>query len=463
MLSKSLVQEMIDAALATGGDFAEVFAEEKLTTSVQLVSSRVESAVSGRDFGVAVRIFRGLNSVYAYTNRHGREDLLALAASAARAIPGKAGQDRNLNLMGTPSGTHHEVRLIPSEVPLERKVAVMRETDRIARAYSPEISQVSVAYLDEDQGVLIANSEGTFAEDRRVRGRLALEAIASAGSDMQTGFYGPGMHQGFEFFEGLDLNHYASEAARTAVTMLHAQECPSGRFPVVLENEFGGVIFHEACGHGMEATSVAKKASVFADKLGQQIAPSIVTYIDDGTLANEWGSQRLDDEGEPLRRTVLVQDGVLVGYLIDKLNGRRMSMDATGSGRRQSYKFAPTSRMTNTFIAPGDHTREEIIAATEFGIYARYLGGGSVNPATGEYNFAVREGYMIRNGKLAEPLRGATLIGTGLETMQKVDMVGNNLAHGQGMCGSLSGSIPVNVGQPTLRVSEITVGGRKGK
>jgi TldD protein len=245
--------------------------------------------------------------------------------------------------------------------------------------------------------------------------------------------------------------------------MLQAEECPSGKFPVIIDNEFGGVIFHEACGHGLEATAVAKKNSIFADRVGEKVAPDIVTYIDDGTFANDWGSANIDDEGEATRKNVLIENGILKGYLIDKLNARRMEMDSTGSSRRESYKFAPTSRMTNTFIAPGKSTPEEIIANTEYGIYAKYMGGGSVNPATGDYNFAVNEGYIVRDGKIAEPVRAATLIGNGPASLQKVDMVGNNLAHGQGMCGSISGSIPANVGQPMIRVSEITVGGRKGK
>lgn len=463
MLSRGLTDEMIAEALSTGGDFAEIFVEQKRNTTMTLVGGKVEESVAGRDFGIGIRIFSGLNSVYAYTNEHTRDRLLPLVKQAAAAVRGAQSTQVTLDLTKAPASHTHAIQQMPLDVPASRKVQVMRQAYAAAREFSPEISQATVRYLDEDQEVLIANSAGTFAEDRRIRTRLAIQAVASNGSQMQQGFYGPGAHMGFEFYDHIDVTRYAREAARIAVTMLHAEECPSGRFPVIIDNEFGGVIFHEACGHGLEATSVAKKASVFADHLGEQIAPSIVTYIDDGTLPNLWGSQSLDDEGEPTRRNVLIENGVLKGYLIDKLNARRMGMAPTGSGRRQSYKFAPTSRMTNTYIAPGQHSPEEIIANTEFGIYTKYMGGGSVNPATGEYNFAVMEGYMVRNGKIMEPVRGATLIGTGFDTLSKVDMVGNNLGHGQGMCGSLSGSIPVNVGQPMIRVSELTVGGRKGK
>ena len=463
MLSKALIEDLITAALSTGGDFAEIFVEDKLTTNISLVGGVVEDSVSGRDSGIGIRIFQGVNSVYAYTNEHEREKLLRLARQAAQAIRGAGPQDRVLNLMRSYGGNIHPVRVIPQDVPHARKVAVMREAYDAAKAYSEEVSQVTVRYLDEDQHVLVANSEGTWAEDRRIRTRLPIQAVATDGKEMQTGFYGPGAHMGFEFFDAVDIKHKAREAARIAVTMLHAEPCPSGKFPVIIDNEFGGVIAHEACGHGLEATSVAKKASVFADRLGEKLAPDIVTLIDDGTHPGAWGSQNMDDEGAPTRRNVLIENGVLKGYLIDKLNGRRMGMAPTGSGRRESYKFAPTSRMTNTYIDSGTSTPEEIIANTEFGLYARYMGGGSVMPATGEYNFAVNEGWLVENGKITRPVRGATLIGTGLQTLQKIDMVAGNLAHGQGMCGSQSGSIPTNVGQPMIRVSELTVGGRKGK
>jgi TldD protein len=320
-----------------------------------------------------------------------------------------------------------------------------------------------IRYQDSKQNVLIANTEGKWIEDQRIRTRMAMQSVASKDGEMQTGFYGPGAHKGFEFYDDINIEDYARESARIAVTMLNAEECPSGKMPVIINNEFGGVIFHEACGHSLEATSVAKGVSVFSDKLGEKIAADCVSAIDDGTITNAWGSQNIDDEGEFCKKNILIENGVLKGYLIDKLNGRRMKMDPTGSSRRQSYKYAPTSRMTNTFIAPGKDSIEEMISSTESGIYAKYMGGGSVNPATGDFNFAVMEGYMIENGKITKPVRGATLIGTGSEVLKNIDKVSSDLEHGQGMCGSVSGSLPVNVGQPTIRVQNITVGGRKGE
>lgn len=461
MLNKALIQDLIAAALDTGGDFAEVFVDDRRNLVMKMVGGAVEESVSGRDFGVAIRVFHGLNSIYAYTNDHEPDKLMNLARQAARALRGSKRTDLVLNLTDTRVANRHPIRLTPRDVSHERKVALLREGYAAATGYSPEIVQATVYHTENDQSVLIANSEGTFAEDRRVRTRYIVDAVASSGSDIQSGFESAGAHKGFEFYDMLDVKAIARAAALQAVTMLHADYCPAGRFPVIIANGNGGVIMHEACGHGLEATQVAKNASVFAGRLGEKLAPDIVTLVDDGTLPGEWGSQNLDDEGEPNRRNVLIENGVLKGYLIDKLNARRMQMPITGSSRRQSYKFAPTSRMTNTFIAPGKSTPEEIIATTEFAVYAKQLSGGSVNPASGEYNFGVSEAWLVENGRITRPVRGATLIGTGPDTLAKIDMVGNDLAHGPGMCGSLSGLVPVNCGQPTIRVSELTVGGRK--
>ncbi|CAM3190093.1 TldD/PmbA family protein [Filibacter tadaridae] len=462
MIKQSIIENVLEAALSTGGDFSEVFIEDKYVNTMELQSGKIEKSISGRDFGIGIRIFSGLQSIYTYTTDFSEEGLLLAAKRAALAIKG-GGHGTIHTLQKEVCTPIHQIAQLPRTVEHARKAAVMKTANDIARKYDERIRQVALRYIDEEQHVLIANSEGKFVEDTRVYSRLAIQATASDGHEMQTGFYGPGAHAGFEFIENLDLDHYAGEAARIAVTMLGADECPSGKFPVIIDNEFGGVIFHEACGHGLEATAVAKNNSVFANRIGEKVAPDIVTYIDDGTLPNEWGSLTVDDEGEKTRKNVLIENGILKGYLVDKFNARRMNTEATGSSRRESYRFNPTSRMTNTFITPGESKPEDIIASTEHGIYAKYMGGGQVNPATGDYNFAVAEAYLVKDGKIDRPVRGATLIGNGAKTLQLVDRVGNNLAHGAGMCGSLSGSLPVNVGQPMIRVSEITVGGTKGE
>lgn len=463
MLNKALIEDVLQAALETGGDFSEVFVEDRFTNQMLLQNSRLEKNLSGHDFGIGIRVFYGLQSVYAYTNDYSREGLLKTAHTAAKAIQDKKnGKITNAPLVTETIKTINPIQLLPNEVEKSRKLAIMRQANESARNYSDEISQAMIRYSDEEQNVLIANSEGKFVEDQRVRNRISILSVASDGTEMETGHYGPGAHQGFEFIENLDINYYAQEASRIATTMLHADPAPSGKFPVIIDNEFGGVIFHEACGHGLEATAVAKNNSVFANKVGEKVASDLVTYIDDGTLPNEWGSLNVDDEGEASQRNVLIENGILKGYMIDKLNGRRMGEKSTGSSRRESYKYAPTSRMTNTYIAPGESTPDGIIADTEDGIYAKYMGGGSVNPSTGDFNFSVAEAYLVKDGKIDKPIKGATLIGNGAKTIQNIDKVGNNLGHGAGMCGASSGSLPVNVGQPMVRVSGITVGGKEG-
>jgi len=461
MLNKNLVEDVLIAALSTGGVFAEIFLEDRLNTSIGMVGGKVENAISGRDYGIGIRIFDGIKSVYAYTNDTSRENLIKVAKETAAAID-SSGKDIRINFMKDEFQNKHNILVYPSNVLNSQKVDLMRRAYYAAKDYDEVISQVRVSYLDYEQNVLIANSEGLFAQDKRVRTRTMIEAIASANGEMQSGYFGPGAHMGFEFYKSIDIEDDAREAARTAKTMVFAQASPSGKMPVVIDNGFGGVIFHEACGHGLEATSVAKGTSVFTDKIGEKIASDVVTAIDDGTIPNAWGSQNIDDEGTPMKKNVLIENGILKGYLVDELNGRKMGMDSTGSGRRQSYKYAPTSRMTNTYIAPGKYSLQKIIENTEYGLYAKYMGGGSVNTATGDFNFSVREGYLIENGKIGKPVRGATLIGNGPQILKKIDMLGSNLAHGQGVCGSKSGAIPTNVGQPAIRIQSMTVGGRKG-
>jgi len=462
LLNKKVIENVLNAALSSGGDFAEIFVEDKYNTSMKMVGGLLENSISGRDYGVGIRIFHGLNSVYAYTNNSSEKNLIKVAKEAALAING-AKKDLVLNFVESNMENLNKIRLLPRNVDKGTKVELMKKGYLSAKNYDEVISQVTVNYLDEEQNVLIANTEGLLAEDQRIRTRLSVQAVATKDGEMQIGFYGPGASKGFELYNDIDVEDVGKEAARIAKTMIYSDYAPSGLMPVIIDNEFGGVLFHEACGHALEATFVAKGTSAFAGKLGKQVASPLVTAIDDGTIPNAWGTLNIDDEGTPTQKNILIENGILKSYLVDKLNSKRMDHKPTGSGRRQSYKFAPTSRMNNTYIANGESSFDEIVSSTESGLYAKKLGGGSVNPATSDFNFAVMEGYLIENGKMTKPVRGATLIGNGIEVLEKIDMVGNNLSHGQGMCGSLSGSVPVNVGQPTIRVKSLTVGGRKGE
>lgn len=461
MLNKNIIENVLYAALSTGGDFAEIFVEDKYITNMKMVGGLLENSISGRDYGVGIRIFNGFNSVYAYTNDSSEENLIKVAKEAALAINLEK-KDIILNLMKSDIRNNNKIIVLPKSVEKSKKIEIMKRGHLGAKKYDESISQVTVSYLDEEQNVLIANSEGLLAEDQRVRTRLAIQSIATKRGEMQIGYSAPGASMGFEFYDNINAEEHGKEASRIAKTMINADLCPSGKMPVVIHNGFGGVLFHEACGHGLEATSVAKETSVFSNKLNKKVASPVVTAIDDGTIPNEWGTTNIDDEGIPTKKNLLIENGILKGYLVDKLNGRRMNYEPTGSSRRQSYKLPPTSRMNNTYIEEGKSTFEEIVSNTESGLFAKKLGGGSVNPATGDFNFAVMEGYLIENGKITKPVRGATLIGNGSEVLEKIDMVGNNLKLSQGMCGSVSGLVPVNVGQPTIRVKSLTVGGRKG-
>ncbi len=461
MIEKRVLERVLNEALESRADFAEVFVEHTVQQSMALQDSKVENNGTNELSGVGIRIAKGHQSVYGHTNHKDESSLLALCEDLRVAFEGERVKDK-VTLPKARTEDHHPIKVSPETVEVSKKVNLMKRADDSARLYSKDIKQVNVRYMDVVQNVQIASTENIHVQDKRVRTRLAIHSVAQNEHDMQSGFNGPGAHQGFEFYDTFDVEEAARDSARIAVTMLYADECPSKTMPVVVDNGFGGVIFHEACGHSLEATTVAKKASVFSDKLGEKIGSDLVTAVDDGTLSNAWGSSNFDDEGRPQKRRVLIRNGVLTSFMVDHLNGLRMNEASTHSGRRQSYRFAPTSRMSNTYIENGESTFDEIIENTEYGLYARKMGGGSVNPSTGDFNFAVSEGYMIRNGVIAEAVKGATLVGTGKDALKKIDMVGNNLERAQGMCGSASGSIPTDVGQPTIRIASITVGGRKG-
>ena len=459
MISRKVCQRVLSKAVSTGADYAELFAENTINHSINMIASKVDAIKDGVIAGAAVRVYKGLRSVMASTVDTSEAGLLRCAEQAAEAL-GQGTAEIDIVLKERIFGDIHPIKIVPSSIGNKEKVAILKEGYFAAKEYDESITQVSGTLLDVDHNILIANSEGIYAQDRQVRTRIAINAVADKGDGAQTGSCAPGRRMGLEMFDIIDPKNVGIHAAKQAVTMAGAGYCPAGVMPVAIDNGFGGVIFHEACGHSLEASSVAYGRSQFVGKLGQKIANEKVTAIDDGTIANAWGSINVDDEGTPAQKNVLIENGVLKSYMIDKMGGRRMGMASTGNARRQSYAYTPTSRMTNTYIAAGEDKNEDIIASIEYGLYAKEMGGGSVNPVTGEFNFSVNEGYMVRNGKICEPVRGASLVGKGSEVIQNIDMVGTDLDMGQGMCGSSSGSVPTNVGQPLIRVSTITVGGR---
>ena len=459
MIARSWAEDALACAMSTGADFAELYGELTYQNNVMMVDGKIDRITDNLLSGVGIRAFLGTKTVYACTTDVTREGLLKCALSVASAM-GELKVDVAVSLTERLCPNIHPARMIPTSVDARVRADLLRSACSAAKDYHTSIAQVSGTLLGVDHTILVANTEGLYTTDRHVRTRMAVSAVASGNGENQSGSCSPGGGMGLEFFENVDPREIGRKAARQAVVNLGAIYCPAGQMTVAIENGFGGVIFHEACGHSLEATSVAIGASQMAGKLGQMIANPKVTAIDDGTIPGAWGSSNIDDEGTPTRRNVLIENGVLKSYMIDRLGSRRMGLPMTGNARRQGYSYAPTSRMTNTFIDNGPDKNEDIIASMENGLYCAQMGGGSVNPLTGAFNFAVTEGYLVRNGKICEAVRGASLIGTGSEIIKNIDMVGQNLATGQGMCGSSSGSIPTDVGQPLIRVSTITVGGR---
>jgi TldD protein len=458
-------ERLLQAGCERGADFVELFQEETRHTSLSYANNRVETATKVTRYGVGIRLLFGPEVLYTQTSRDDESHVLRLidAVCAVRepTIGSGARSRRHAIDWRSPDlEPRHPVVLDPRRVGPERRLDVLRRADRAARVVSHRVSQVNARTEDVVSEILVCNSEGLWAADTRTRCRFHVTVTAEGGGEMFEAREAPGAQQGFEFFDELDVEALAHEAAERAVRLVSAGYVTGGQMPVVVGNGFGGVIFHEACGHLLETEGVRHKASVFAARLGEQIAHAEVTAVDDGTLPGSWGSVRMDDEGMPARTTVLIKAGVLQTYLSDRLGAQQTGVPRSGNGRRESYRHAPVSRMCNTYIAAGLHTPAAVIASVDNGLYAKKMGGGSVNPATGEFNFAVEEAYRIRHGRVAELVRGASLIGQGATILPRISMVGDDLAFAAGMCGASSGHVPVTVGQPTIRVDEILVGGR---
>ena len=463
MINQDTASSLLTLARSRGADFAELYVERWKKRSLRVVKAEVAEANSGIEFGCGLRLFYGNDVVYAYTNDLSESALTELA-NTLTSLRGEAGRVNAQGAGGldfreqTAAGLHEPLRPLSSESKGYRLERLL-ELDAAAQIDS-RVQQVDGRLDEWEQDVLVANSEGVWVTDHRVRARLRALAVASDGAETQTGVVVKGFMAGLDIFDKLPPGEAGKEAARQALTLLTAKKAPATTMPVVIGSGFGGVIFHEALGHLVETTSVAKGASVLSDKLGEQVASPCVTYLDDGTLPHLWGSTEFDDEGAKTKRTVLIRNGVLESYMVDKLGGLKTGYEPTGSGRRQDYTFAPTSRMRNTFIAPGSTPKADLFSGIDYGLYAKDMGGGQVSPGTGDYNFGVREAYIIRDGQIEEPVRGAMLVGKGPDTISKVVAVSGDLAHkGGGMCGSKSGAVPTGIGQPHLLVSELVVGG----
>jgi len=455
LIEPALAERVLERALARGGDLAEVYAEDRGSFSLSLDDGRIERPQHGRERGAGIRVICGDSSYFGHTDGLAEDDLREVARSVAEAVRSQARAPAGLGPPGAAGS--HRVGEPPEQVEAERKAALLREAEERARGAGAEVSQVRLGYAEGRRRVEVFNSDGRAASDDRTRVRLSAQVVARRAERVETGTDTLGGHAGFELLAG--AADTGERAARRALTMLDAADAPSGRMPVVVGNGFGGVLLHEAVGHGLEADAVQKRASVYAGRLGERLAPDFVTAYDDGLRPNEWGSDGIDDEGTPTRRTTVIEEGRLSSYLYDLLRARRDRVDSTGNGRRQSFRHLPVPRMTNTYFAPGGAAREELIGGVKRGLYAVSFGGGQVEPATGDFVFGVSEGYLIEDGRVSSPVRGATLVGNGLEALGALDGIADDLDIATGFCGKAGQSVAAGVGQPHVRIRALTVGG----
>jgi TldD protein len=458
VLSPGLVREVLDAALEGGGDRAELFVERLATTTLRLDGGRLEEAAGGVDQGAGLGLSEGDQVLFANGNRVDRDGLLHLASQLAAAA-GKERKARCEDLRPSPQRIVSPAAVPPSRVETPRKVQILRRAEDAARRHDTRVTQVACHYRDAEQEVLVAASDGLLAADHRVFTTLYVMAVARERDQIRTGVESCAETRGFEMFDLAPPEEVGREAARQAVVQLDARPAPAGTFTVVISSEAGGTMIHEACGHGLEADFIEKGLSVYAGRAGRQVASPLVTVVDDGTLPGRRGSAAMDDEGSPTTRVVLIERGVLRGFLHSRRTARRARAATTGNGRRESYRHLPIPRMRNTMILPGDRDPASILAEVKDGILVCRMGGGEVDVATGNFVFNCSEAYRIRDGKIAEPIRDATLVGNGPDVLMTIDAVGSDLGFGVGTCGKEGQGVPVSDAQPTVRIPRIVVGG----
>ncbi|MDQ1361668.1 MAG: TldD protein [Acidimicrobiaceae bacterium] len=460
MIETPVLERVLGRALRHGGDFAEVFAEDRVTSSAVLDDGRVEELSSGRDRGAGIRVVAGETTGFAHTADLSEAGLIKAAEAASAVAQGGGGGTKSVAVGSLGSdGARRNARSGSGPASKADSLALLRRADEAGRAAGGAISQVQAGYGGSKREVLIANSEGLLARDEQARTRFSVSCVAEGDTGLQTGFESAARTVGFELFDEVSVEELAQLAARRAMSKLSARPAPSGEVPLVLAGGSGGILFHEACGHGLEADHIVKDASVYVGQVGQQVASPLVTLVDDGTVGSEWGTFAFDDEGRPAQRNVLIENGVLTEYLWDYLRARKEGRRSSGNGRRQSYQHLPMVRMTNTFLLPGEEDADEIVAQTPHGVYVAKLGGGQVNTTTGDFVFGTTEAYLIENGRITEPLRDANLIGNGPEVLRRIDAVATDFAMTPGTCGKDGQSVPVGCGQATLRLTGVTIGG----
>ncbi|MEI8126912.1 MAG: TldD/PmbA family protein [Actinomycetota bacterium] len=460
-VTRGFLENVLGVAMARGGDFAEVFVEDRTTSSAMLDQRRVEELSSGRDRGAGIRVVVGETTGFAHTADLSERGLIA-AAEAAASVARRGGGGVVEVRLGEQRNYESLASIAPQDVEKSRKIAMLKHADDVARSTGAAISQVQVGVGDSSRHFVVANSEGVYASDHQVRTRFNVQCVALGDSGMQTGYRPIAGTRGFEILTDEKIAEAARGAAQQALTKLRARPAPSGDLPVVLAGGTGGILFHEACGHGLEADAILKQASVYAGKVGELVASPLVTLVDDGTVSGEWGYLAIDDEGRPSSRNVLIENGVLTDYMWDFLQARKDGRSSSGNGRRQSYQHLPMVRMTNTYLLEGSESADEIIAQTPRGVYVAQLGGGQVNTTTGDFVFGMTAAFMIEDGKITTPLRDCNLIGNGPDVLKRVDAVANDFSMTPGTCGKDGQQVPVGTGQATMRLTGVTIGGTAG-
>lgn len=458
MLDQFDIPKILKTSLKKGGDFADIFYEHVQPTSIVCEDGKIEKIISGIDAGIGLRVIYHNKVAYAYTNQLTNKALFEVADAVSAACQGNVFK-KDISLMKKNPEINHRIKRLPQEVSIDEKVALVKRASEVARSWDKRIKQVKVVYVDSERKIAVANTEGELVYDNRTGVMFIVQVVAAESDIMQTGYEPMGGVIGLELFDEHPPEKLAELASRRALKMLQARRAPGGKMPVVLSSEAGGTMIHEAIGHGLEADLAQMGLSVYTGKIGSEVASPPVTVVDDATLSHKGGSYGFDDEGVIAQRTILVEKGVLKGYLYDRLTAMKDHTFSTGNGRRESYQSRPLPRMSNTFILPGQMCPGEIVRSTPEGLFVKKMGGGQVNTVNGDFVFEVSEGYLIENGKIGEAVRGATLTGNGPALLKDIDMVGDDFGFGIGTCGKDGQGVPVSDAQPTLRIPEIIVGG----
>lgn len=457
-MEKKDYEELLTLAMSTGADFAEIYEEEGKRTNYSVLNSILDGITSGTSRGIGIRLIKDNDYYYTSTNDIRKSNVKKIIKNLIKNIKEK---DIKKNIvLNDLEEVYPEIKIPHDSYPIEKKKEFLLNMDEKIRSVSNKISQVSLGILEDDKEYVIANSNGKYIKSRNCVTQYMCSVFAEDNDKKEKEFTDFAQAKGYEILEK-DLETQSINAAKVAIEKLDAEDFKGGELPVIIAPGFGAVIFHEACGHGLEATRVAPKISVFSDDLGKKVATSKVTLVDDGTIPDVWGTNLIDDEGNPTQKNILIEDGILKSFLVDELHKNKMNMASNGCGRRENYNYAPTSRMSNTYLKPGTDTFEDMLKGIKLGVYCEKMSGGTVNPATGDFNFAVETARLIEDGKLTKRIKGITLIGNSKEILQNVEMVSSDLELGSGYCGSKSGMIYVTIGQPTIKVSKILVGGKE--